>query len=222
MPRQTSGSSQKMLSFALIEFSSRAKAARSCQNRRAYKRRTGRQGSQTLQPLPRLLVSYADEPLPHSALFVDSLRDTTLLHNLELIQWDREPPYQSLEALSDRSEEEDEITQRLIVLMHARRLQLELAREDNRLMRYTQGDIDGLREDMMTELGHILKKAKGLMGLLWRNTQSSREGSMAVVHLQWHARAASNLHSELTFLNTHHDLRGYKDLIESRGYRDVL
>jgi hypothetical protein len=60
-----------------------------------------------------------------------------LLHNLELIQWDREPPYQLSEALSDRLEEEDSIAQRLIVLMHARHLQQEWAREDNWLMRYT-------------------------------------------------------------------------------------
>jgi hypothetical protein len=60
------------------------------------------------------------------------------------------------------------------------------------------------------------------MGLLWNDEQSSREGSMAVLHLQWHARTASNLHSELAFLNTHHDVRGYRDLVHSRGFRDVL
>jgi len=73
--------------------------------------------------------------------------------------------------------------------------------ENERMKRHERGDIDGLRQDISSELKLILQKAKSLMTSLWKDTDTAAEGCMGMLSLQWNARLAYQLREELAALN---------------------
>ena len=125
--------------YHLIEACFRGKQLRPAQNRRAYRKRTGRHSSKdgvhtpapkvihpsTLSLVPALspvLIAHATVPLPTSPLFSEAAHSADGLDESELPRWEEEPPYMG--AKSDSTPQEEQFTRNLFDVMLERRARL--------------------------------------------------------------------------------------------------
>ncbi|KAG1724162.1 uncharacterized protein EDB91DRAFT_1062981 [Suillus paluster] len=88
----------------------RGKIVWQAQNARAYTKHHGQCGPHTTlkdlhNPLPSSILQFANLPLPNSYLFHQLLNGSDLINVLDLSQWDKAPPYNSLPP-SDSPEEQ--------------------------------------------------------------------------------------------------------------------
>jgi hypothetical protein len=168
--------------------------SRTIQNRAAYRRLHGRQGSSPLpSTLPTRLVSQAEQPLPVSAtLFLEALASCDNLDESELDQWDSPPPYHPSVDPTD-TPSEMHYTDRLIEVMHGRRLrqQREMDQRRARMLQKVP------RERGCEQIKHDLKVAlcewNHLDEYLHTYRAGDREVKMAKHLLHWRARLVLHL-----------------------------
>jgi hypothetical protein len=175
---------------------SRGKSARSRQNHIAYRRQHGRQGSHphtSSSILPPTLVSLARKPLPNTYLFNEALHSRHALDESELAAWDEDPPY-VLEPVPEDTASERQCTQRLVEVMHGRRLREADEREKAVLCRYLDLPPSEVELDVFERMFAALREWERLETLVEGLRGGTRDTEMAHHLLQWRAREAFALH----------------------------
>lgn len=180
---------------------SRGKSARRRQNHTAYKRKHGRQGSQSHTTptsssssilLPKL-VALAHKSLPNTYLFNKALRSDNMLDESELAIWDADPPY-ILSPAPENTASEQQFTQRLVEVMHGRRLRQAREYEKATAHRYQGLSPLEVELDVFGAMITALKEWEKLEVLVGGLREGTREVVMAHHLLQWRAREAYALH----------------------------
>ena len=172
--------------------SSRSKALISTQRYVAYWRTHGRQGSSQLAPprLPEELVLLALQELPiHSTFFQAASKSALLLDETGLDDWDSGPPY--VTGPPSDTPLEIRFTERMREVVHGRRVRLQKEEE----VGWQQIPIS----DLTALLGAAIDEWDVGRRFLTEYTDGCREHAMAEVWLQWVARRAYDLHSEITY-----------------------
>jgi hypothetical protein len=140
----------------------RGRVARSRQNRAAYKKMQGRQGSAPLY-IPRQPLGMATEPLPSSYLFREALRSPDALDESGLNHWDNAPPYAPPQTKG--SDDSDQYMANLIDVMHGRRLRQARQWEDSRIACAEAGDVGRVLDSMQADLKEAMRNWKQFMRL---------------------------------------------------------
>jgi hypothetical protein len=171
---------------------SSSKTLISIQRHAAYWRTHGRQGSsqQTCLNLPKDLVALALQELPiHSTFFRDASKSAQMLDETGLDDWDSGPPYAT--GPPSDTPREVQFTERLKEVVHGRRVRLQKD-EEVVWQRLTASDLTVLLHAAIDEweIGYQF---------LAEYEDGDRERALAEVWLQWVARRAYHLHSEISY-----------------------
>jgi hypothetical protein len=177
----------------------------SAQNRALYRTLHRRQGSSTTQalsqklhtptPLPPRLVSQALFPLPDATayLFAQALQSPENLDESELGQWDNDLPYLSASSHVLDSQSERRFTDKLVEVMHGRRLRQERERNTQLAALPSSERVEAIRKELLSARVHWESLDKYLPNYL----AGDRERRMAEHLLHWCARTALRLHERL-------------------------
>jgi len=189
--------------YRLIEACFRGKQLRPAQNRRAYRKRTGRHSSKdgvhtpapkvihpsTLSLVPALspvLIAHATVPLPTSPLFSEAAHSADGLDESELPRWEEEPPYMGAE--SDSTPQEEQFTRNLFDVMLGRRARLAKEARAQRRRCLESGD----RVTFIMELVSTITKRSVRWSDVYEKVgdclSGGRKDRMAMCWLQWQAR----------------------------------
>lgn len=169
---------------------SSSKALISTQRYVAYWRNHGRQGSSQRNYLPKDLVALALQELPiHSTFFQDASKSAEMLDETGMDDWDGGPPY--VTGPPSGTPREVQFTERMKEVVHGRRVRLQ---KDEEIVwqQLTVSDLTVLLHAAIDEweVGRLF---------LTGYEDGHRERAMAEVWLQWVARRAYNLHSEISY-----------------------
>jgi hypothetical protein len=168
---------------------SSSKALISAQRCVAYWQTRGRQGSTRLR-LPKNLVALAIQELPiHSHLFRAASESEQLLDETGLDDWNGGPPY--VTGPPSDTPREVQFTERMKEVVHGRRVRLQ-NEEEEIWQRSSTSDLRRLLEAAVEEW-------KIGCQFLTEYEDGHREGVMAELWLQWVARRAYGLHSEISY-----------------------
>ena len=161
----------------------------------AYWRTHGRQGSLPLTPqrLPKDLIVLAIRELPiHSTFFQAASKSAQLLDETGLNEWDGGPPY--VTGSPSDTPQEVRFTERLKEVVHGRRVRLQ--KEDE--VFWQQLSVSDLRVQLDAAVDEWEIGRRFLTGY----RDGHRECVMAELWLQWVARRAYNIHSELSYYHS--------------------
>lgn len=154
-----------------------------------YWRKNGRQGSSYLY-LPKDLVALALQELPiHSKFFRDASKSAHLLDETGMDNWDGGPPYMT--GPPSDTPRELQFTERLKEVVHGRRVRLQ---KDEEVVWQQLTILD------LTALFHAaIEEWEVGRRFLTEYQDEHRERTMAELWLQWVARRAYHLHSEISY-----------------------
>lgn len=183
-----------------------ARTSRSIRNQAYYQRTHGRRGASTTelpsldsallplplsQPtptaqLPAHLISQALVPLPpsHSFLFQEALASAENLDESDLAQWDADPPYIASEIPSD-TPSEIRFTERLVEVMHGRRLRQQRECDMGRNARFIGRTRDQKARELQQEIFRVLGRWQTLELYLPSYKGGAREVRMASHLHEW-------------------------------------
>jgi hypothetical protein len=133
-------------------------------------------------------------PNPSSYLFSQSLASSENLDESELNKWDCDPPY-AAEDYPDGSQDEMIFTERLIEVMHGRRLRQERESDQEReeLFQEDQTSPEMQISWMRCELAFTITHWETLDDCVAKYQAQDREYRMASHRLQWAARTAYHI-----------------------------
>jgi hypothetical protein len=178
---------------------SSSKSLISTQRYVTYWRVHGRQGSSPeqnplcLPRLPKDLVALALQELPIGSIFFQrASKSAKLLDETGLDEWDGGPPYAT--GQPSEAPRELQFTERMQEVVHGRRIRLQIE-EEAVWHQLTLSDLITMLYVAIDEweIGHRF---------LAQYDDGHRESSMAAVWLQWAARRAYNLQSEISYYHT--------------------
>ncbi|KAI0694293.1 hypothetical protein C8T65DRAFT_744408 [Cerioporus squamosus] len=178
----------------------RGRAAIHHQNLRTYKRRVAAipepepVDSRDIKSvdIPEDLISLSRQPIIPTRLFLKALQCADALDESNLGVWDARPPYNTLPTHME-DDEERRFTNRIVEVMHGRRMRETRAEDEERVARLQAG----CYEDVVGELQErdAQYTAPELPG-------SKRDKRMAQFHLEWAAKRLCLFHAELTSLQS--------------------
>ena len=140
--------------------------------------------------MPKDIITLATQELPiHSNFFQAASKSKELLDETGLDEWDSGPPY--VTGPQSDTPREVQFTERMKEVVHGRRVRLQ-KKEEEEWQQLSMFDIKSLLEATVEEwkIGHQF---------LTEYEDGHRERRMAELWLQWVARRAYNLYSEISY-----------------------
>lgn len=151
--------------------------------------------TQPLFSLPSDLLKQALQPLPeHTYLFQEALASADNLDETDLQQWDLGPPY--VHNTPSDSVTEMRYTERLLEVMHGRRLRQQQEREQERKVLCGEKSVE-LREILELELTAAWEEWKVGKEFIVDYEGGAQEMTMAQLWVQWLARTVYYFHTTL-------------------------
>jgi len=173
----------------------RGRSKRPSQNAKAYRKKYGHHRKckssplsdplKHLSPLSLSLLSFAMKPLPTSHLFHEASRSVDALDESELHLWEQDPPYNYVEPATTSLEEC--FTKNMVDVLLGRRWRLAKAVRDERTLRFTNGEVQGILHEIADVLVGCIHRWTKVVSRITGMEDSSRNRAMTECWLYWQA-----------------------------------